>query len=235
MTDVFTALALLADPGIILAMTLASVAGLAVGALPGLTATMGVALMIPITFYMPPLQALAAVMSFASMAIFAGDIPGVLLRIPGTPASAAYADNPQDGAARPGGLALGICLICSAIGGVFGAIVLIAAAPTCAARTAVLFYEKFWLGLGLTAAVAVSSGHWLKGALSLMLGLLIAQVGFDPLQVKASRSAGTCCVAVCPSYPSSLAFSLSQLLRYAHDAAEPVPPQFSRSTLCYVA
>ena len=184
MDVIVQAAALLADPYVILVMVAASIYGLAVGSVPGLTATMAVALIIPITFFMDPIPALAAVMSLSAMAIFAGDLPGALLRIPGTPASAAYADEAY-AMTRKGqaGLALGVGLVCSSIGGLVGAVVLIAAAPWLA-RIALQFssYEKFWLAcLGLLAAIAVSQRSWIKGFLSLLLGLTIAQIGLDPV------------------------------------------------------
>ena len=74
-------------------MLLAAIFGLFVGAIPGLTATMATALLVPVTFFMEPVPAIAAIVTTVAMAIFAGDIPGALLRIPGTPASAAYADE----------------------------------------------------------------------------------------------------------------------------------------------
>ena len=54
---------------------------------------MAVALLVPITFFMDPVPAISAIVTAVAMAIFAGDVPGALLRIPGTPASAAYADE----------------------------------------------------------------------------------------------------------------------------------------------
>ena len=71
----------------------ASLFGLFVGAVPGLTATMATALLVPVTFFMPPIPAIAAIVTATAMAIFSGDIPGCLLRMPGTPASAAYTDE----------------------------------------------------------------------------------------------------------------------------------------------
>lgn len=184
MDVILQALGLLADPYVLLVMVAAAIYGLAIGSIPGLTATMAVALIIPITFFMEPVPALAAVMSLSAMSIFAGDLPGALLRIPGTPASAAYADEAY-AMTRKGqaGLALGVGLVCSSIGGVVGALVLITAAPWMA-RIALQFssYEKFWLAcLGLMAAIAVSQRSWIKGFLSLLLGLAIAQVGLDPV------------------------------------------------------
>ena len=64
--------------------------GLFVGPIPGLSATMATALLVPVTFFLPPMPAVACMVTATAMAIFAGDVPGALLRIPGTPASAAY-------------------------------------------------------------------------------------------------------------------------------------------------
>jgi len=181
---IFDAFLLLMTPETLLVMLACAVYGLTVGAIPGLTASMAVALVIPMTYFLDPVPALAGVMTLAAMAIFAGDIPGALLRIPGTPASAAYADEAfkmtQRGDAE---LALGTGLICSSIGGVFGALVLILAAPALA-EIALSFtaFEYFWLAcLGLTAAIAVSTGHPAKGAIGLFIGLAIAMVGLDPV------------------------------------------------------
>src|SRR5262245_63414089 len=87
------AFSMVMDPYNVLVMMLASLFGLFVGAMPGLTATMATALLVPVTFFMPPLPAMAVIVTTSCMAIFAGDIPGALLRIPGTPASAAYTNE----------------------------------------------------------------------------------------------------------------------------------------------
>ncbi|NCV58971.1 MAG: C4-dicarboxylate ABC transporter permease, partial [Betaproteobacteria bacterium] len=106
---------------VVLTIVLASIYGLVVGALPGLSATMATALLVPVTFYMSPIAAISAIIAASAMAIFSGDIPGCLLRIPGTPASAAYTDE-AFAMTRKGQpeLALGICLWFSALGGVIG-------------------------------------------------------------------------------------------------------------------
>jgi len=174
------AFALVFDPYNIVVMLAASAFGLFVGAVPGLTATMAVALLVPVTFFMAPIPAIAAIVTATAMAIFSGDIPGCLLRMPGTPASAAYTDEAyamtKKGQAE---LALGAGLVFSAIGGLFGTGVLMLAAPTLA-DVALKFssFEYFWLVLlGLTCAVFMTSDRPLKGFVSLMLGLLIATVG----------------------------------------------------------
>src|SRR5499426_4623134 len=131
MDTLIHAAGLILDPYVILIICLSSAFGLFVGAMPGLTATMATALLVPVTFFMPPIPALAAIVTATAMAIFAGDIPGCLLRMPGTPASAAYTDEAYAMTRRgQAETALGAGLVFSAIGGLFGTAVLILSAPT---------------------------------------------------------------------------------------------------------
>ncbi len=121
--------------------------GIFVGAMPGLTATMATALLVPVTFFMPPVPALGAIVTATTMAIFAGDIPAAMLRMPGTPASAAYADESYEMAKKGQlDLNLGVNLVFSVIGGLFGVVILIVAAPMLA-ELAINFssFEYFWL------------------------------------------------------------------------------------------
>src|SRR5438876_8911277 len=154
------------DPYNIVVMLGASLFGLFVGAVPGLTATMATALLVPVTFFMPPIPAIAAMVTATAMAIFSGDIPGCLLRMPGTPASAAYTDEAYAMTRKgQGELALGAGLVFSVIGGLFGTAVLIAAAPALA-EIALKFssFEYFWLVvLGLASAVFLALANPLKG------------------------------------------------------------------------
>lgn len=182
MDAILGALALVLDPDVALVIVLSAIYGTFVGAIPGLTATMSVALLVPVTFFMDPVPAIAAIVSTTATAIFAGDIPGALLRIPGTPASAAYVEEAfkmtRKGEAEQ---ALGASLIMAAIGGIIGTVILMSVAPQLA-RFAINFssFEYFWLAcLGLTCAVLVSTGSALKGAVSLLLGLFIATIGID--------------------------------------------------------
>ena len=176
------AFALVFQPYNIFVMMAASLFGLFVGAMPGLTATMATALLVPVTFFMAPIPAIAAIVTATAMAIFAGDIPGCLLRMPGTPASAAYTDEAyamtRKGQAE---LVLGAGLVFSVVGGLFGTTVLVTTAPALA-EVALRFssFEYFWLvALGLTSAVFIAPGRPLKGLVSLLLGLLLATVGFE--------------------------------------------------------
>ncbi len=154
--------------------------GIFVGAIPGLTATMAVALMVPLTFFLNDVQAVAAIVTTVTCSIFAGDIPATLVRIPGTPASAAYASDSY--ALTLKGRherALSISLVFSVIGGLFGTLTLCVAAPQLATfATQFTSYEYFWLYiLGLTCAAIVSDESRLKGALALLIGLLFSTIG----------------------------------------------------------
>src|SRR5512133_1446414 len=180
MNAVAQAFAMVFEPYNIFVMLSASLFGLFVGAVPGLTATMATALLVPVTFFMAPIPAVAAIVTATAMAIFSGDIPGCLMRMPGTPASAAYTDEAYAMAKKgQAELALGAGLVFSAIGGLFGTAVLMVSAPALA-DFALRFssFEYFWLVLlGLSCAIVITSERPLKGMVSLMLGLLVACVG----------------------------------------------------------
>src|SRR5688572_7385889 len=104
--------------------------GIFVGATPGLTATMAVALIVPVTYHMPPTAGLAMILGVSFTAIFAGDIPATYLRIPGTPASAAAVlDGHVLAKKGQGHFALLLDLYCSAIGGLIGVLLLVFTAP----------------------------------------------------------------------------------------------------------
>jgi putative tricarboxylic transport membrane protein len=161
---------------------LAMVFGIFVGSTPGLTATMAVALVIPITYYLDPRAAFAVILGISFTAIFAGDIPATFLRIPGTPASgAAILDGFEMNKKGKGSLALSIDLICSALGGLFGIILLILIAPLLASF-ALKFtnFEYFWLGVfGLSMTAILSRGKTVNGFISATLGIAISTIGID--------------------------------------------------------
>ena len=170
------------DLNSIIAIIAAGLFGLFVGAIPGLTATMAVALMVPFTFFMEPIPSLALMISVGASSIYAGDIPGALLRIPGTPASAAYVDDSyllvKQGKVN---LVLGLGLASSVIGGVIGTIILAVAAPILA-KFALKFssFEYMWLSLlGLSCATLISGKFITKSLLTLLFGILISTIGFD--------------------------------------------------------
>ena len=127
--------------------------------------------------------ALGAIVTATAMAIFAGDIPAAMLRIPGTPASAAYTDESY-AMSKKGqlDLNLGVNLVFSVLGGLVGVAILIVCAPALA-EVAINFssFEYFWLALlGLTCAVFIATDAPLKGFVSLLFGLAINCIGIDP-------------------------------------------------------
>src|SRR5436190_8820401 len=176
------AFALVFDPYVLWVIFASSLFGLFVGAVPGLTATMATALLVPVTFFLPPVPAIASIVTATARASFAGAIPSCFLRMPGTPASAAYTDEAYAMTKKgQGEMALGAGLVFSVIGGLFGTAVLILAAPALA-EVALKFssFEYFWLViLGLSSAVFLAIGNPLKGVVSLLIGLLISAVGLD--------------------------------------------------------
>ncbi|MCH2370883.1 MAG: tripartite tricarboxylate transporter permease [Pirellulales bacterium] len=159
--------------------------GIFVGSTPGLTATMAVALIIPFSFQLEKEAALAMVIGVSFTAIFAGDIPATFLRIPGTPASAAATLDAHKLALNgKGKQTLLINLLCSAMGGILGVLLLVLIAPQLA-KFALNFgpFEYFWLCLtGLVLGVTVSSGRQqFLGILGAFLGFAFSLVGVDPL------------------------------------------------------
>lgn len=183
MSDIiWQSLVSLANPGVLLVIFLAAVYGLFVGSMPGLTVTMATALFVPFAFFLDPVPALTAIVTLQAMGIFAGDIPAALIRIPGTPASAAYTNDSyalsQQGQAQ---LVLGVDVLASALGGLIGAVALIIGAAALA-EIAIMFssYEFFWLAiLGLSTAAFIATGSPVKGLISVLIGLFLATIGID--------------------------------------------------------
>jgi putative tricarboxylic transport membrane protein len=182
MSQLLEAFRLVMAPDVLIAIVASSVYGLVIGCLPGLSATMATALLVPVTFYLSPIAAVATIISASAMAIFSGDIPGCLLRIPGTPASAAYTDEAyamtRKGQAE---LALGAGLWFSALGGIAGTISLVAMAePLAELALSFSTYEYFWLAfMGLMCATLVARSSPVKAIASMLIGLLIACIGIE--------------------------------------------------------
>lgn len=176
------AMVLIMDPEVILFMVLGTAIGIAIGALPGLSATMGIAVLIPLTFVMQPLSALGMIAGIYNGAMYGGAIPAILLRIPGTPAGIATVFDgypmAQQGQART---ALNISLASSSLGSVASALSLLLLAPPLA-LVSLSFgpSEYFWLAVfGLTSIAVLLSDNPIKGLLSACLGLWVGTMGID--------------------------------------------------------
>ena len=159
-------------------------AGVVVGALPGLSATMAVAILTPLTFWLDKNLGFAMLLGVYNSAIWSGGISAVLINTPGTPASIAQTfDGYQMARQGKAGLALGINTIYSVAGGLVSTLVLIFLAFPLA-RFALNFEatEYCAIGLfGLTLMIGVSEKSLIKGMIVGCFGLIIATIGMDPI------------------------------------------------------
>ncbi|GJL82371.1 MAG: transporter [marine bacterium B5-7] len=177
---------LLSDPANWVVLMGASILGIVFGALPGLTATLGVALLTTLTYGMPLDTALIALLGLYVGAIYGGSFPSILINIPGTAASAATAMDGYPMAQRgEGARALGLSTTASFLGTVIGMLCLVAIAPIIA-NFALKFtsYEFFLLALfGIVISGTLTSTDLVyKGWISGLLGLALACIGRDRLQ-----------------------------------------------------
>lgn len=183
MEYIIPALGHLVEPWNIVLMVAGLVGGIIVGALPGLTATMGVALMVPATFAMNPTNGLIMLGAIYVGAIYGGSNSACLICTPGTPSSVA---TTFDGwpLCKQGKADFGLytSLLSSSFGGIVGTVILLfLAAPL--ARFALRFGgpENFWLCLfGLSTIAVMSADNMVKGLLSGAFGLMISTIGIDP-------------------------------------------------------
>ena len=171
-----------------LANLLAAVAGVALGLvigwIPGLSATMGVALLVPVTFVLSPETGMIMLSGVYAAAIYGGSVSAVLLNVPGTPASIVttwdgYALTQQG----KGMLALGTSILASFVGGMISAIVLLLFAPVLAGW-ALHFGPAEYFALAvfaMTIVASLSADAPLKGFIAAAVGLFLASIGYDPL------------------------------------------------------
>lgn len=168
---------------VIFMLILGTVVGIIIGALPGLTVTMGVALLTPLTFRMETAASFALLLGAYCGGTYGGSITAILLRIPGAlPAVMTTLDGYPMAQRGEAGRALGITITTSVIGGVVSALVLALLAPPLA-ELAVKFSAQEYLAVAifaLSVIAYVSQEDMVKGLLSGCFGLLIAMVGTDP-------------------------------------------------------
>ena len=154
--------------------------GTIIGALPGLSATMAVAVLVPFTFTMSPASGMIALGAIYTGAIYGGAFAAILVNTPGTPSAIATTFDGFPMAKRgDGGLAISIATIASVIGGVVGAISLLLLAPPLA-NVALAFgpTEYFWLAIfGLSLIAALSVGNTIKGLIGACIGLFLSTIG----------------------------------------------------------
>lgn len=165
-------------------VVLGAALGVVFGSLPGFTATMGLAVLTPFTFWVSADQALAMLLGLLVSAVFSGGIPAILLNTPGTPASIALTwDGYPLARAGQAGLALGLNAL-AAFGAIVVSLVVLWMAALPLSRVALQFGPAEYFAVaafGISTMVGVSSGSLLKGLAMGLLGLLLAAVGLDAI------------------------------------------------------
>lgn len=164
-------------------MMIGVIIGFIIGILPGISAPTTLALMLPFTFKMQPVEAFAFLLGMLSVSIMFGDITSILFGVPGEPLAAAVVlDGHPMAKMGQAGRALGAALMSSLVGSVIGAVMLAASIPII--RPVVLQFaspEFFALALlGIAFVAALSGGNMTKGILAGCLGLMLSMIGQDP-------------------------------------------------------
>jgi putative tricarboxylic transport membrane protein len=158
--------------------------GILVGALPGLTASVGIILLLPLTYKLDPATGMVMLCGMFCGAIYGGSVSAILISTPGTPSAAATVLDGYPLAQKgEAGKALGIATIASTVGGIISTFCLIFLAPQLA-RVALKFGPEEYFALmvfGLTIIGSVSGKSLIKGMLAGLFGLLIATIGLDPV------------------------------------------------------
>lgn len=189
-----TALAGVLDPVSLVMVVVGVSAGIIVGALPGLTATMAIALLVPFTFSMSAIHGLVLLGAIYSGSIYGGSFSAILINTPGTPSAIATTFDGFPMAQKGESYrAIVTATISSVFGGVIGVLFLIFLSPPLA-RASLSFGppEYFWLAVfGLTIIAAVSPRSTLKGLIGGGIGLLIATVGIAPIEGAVRYNFGT--------------------------------------------
>jgi len=169
---------------IMFALFVGVIGGITIGALPGLSSTMAVALLVPVTFGMSPIAGLIMLTAIYTSAMYGGSISSILIHTPGTPAAAATAiDGYKLTQKGLGAKAIGVATVSSMIGGFISALLLLFLAPPLS-KISLAFSapEYFLIGIfGLTIIGSLASKSMAKGLASGVIGLIIGTVGIDIL------------------------------------------------------
>lgn len=165
-------------------LLIGTIGGLILGATPGLSPTMAVALLIPFTFQLEAAQGLILLGAAYTSTVAGGAVSAILLKIPGAPANIATTLDGHTMAQKgQGAKALQLSFLASAVGGVFGVLLLIFLTPVLS-QWALAFGPShlFWLAiLGVTVIGSLDSKSVVKGLLSGCIGLWLATIGFDDI------------------------------------------------------
>ena len=184
MFDPWVVLSNLSDPVTLLLMTLSACFGIIMGAVPGLSGTLGIALLLPFTFGLESATALLMLGSVYCGSEYGGSIPSILINTPGTAAALCTTFDGYPMAMKgQAQKALFTALISSVFGGIFGvSALLFLSVPLANVSMKFGAPEQFWLCVfALTIIASLSSGNVLKGVIGALIGLVLACVGMDPV------------------------------------------------------
>lgn len=169
----------------LLMVTVGVLLGMVAGAIPGISATMAVAVLLPFTFGLAPVPGLMLLLGVYGSALYSGAIPAILLNVPGTPGAAATTIDgypmAQQGKA---GTALSVSLVASGVGGIFAVLLVSVLTP---------YLSDFALSVGpaemfticlfsVLIIVSISKGRMIRGLISAVIGICIAMIGQDPIE-----------------------------------------------------
>ncbi len=185
MENILIGLVQVLNPGMLLMILSGVMLGLIIGAIPGLTTNMAIAIMVPVTYSMEPAAALIFLVAIYCAGAYGGSIAAILIGIPGTGAAVATTIDGHPLAKKgQAGYALFLATVFSVLGGLVSSLVLLFAAPQLA-RLAVKFGPGEFLALGIfgitTVASMSESKSALRGLISGTFGLLLSVVGLSPL------------------------------------------------------
>lgn len=182
---ILTAFTLVLTPNVLLSLVIGVLIGYFVGAMPGLTSSIGMALLIPFTFGMSPIAAIVMLVSIYMASDYAGGIPAILVNAPGQPGAAVTAfDGFAMSQRGESGHALSLSIMASAAGALIsGALLVVSAQIMASAALAFGPSEYFALAVvGLSLIGVLSTGSMLKAVIGLLFGLVVITVGIDPIR-----------------------------------------------------
>jgi putative tricarboxylic transport membrane protein len=182
--DILGAIGAVAEPLTLLLLIAGVLIGIIMGSLPGMTATMTVAVLVSFTFSMDPIPGMMLLLGIYGGALYAGSIPAILIRTPGTPSAAATVfDGFPLAKQGKAGQAIAVATVASFVGGITSVVLLALVAPQIASF-ALEFASPEYFALavfGLSIIASVSGDSLVKGLISGLLGMFLATVGLDPV------------------------------------------------------
>ncbi len=210
------------DPYLLFLTAAGTFAGIYIGAIPGLSVTMAVSILISFTFAWDVNEALALMVGIYLGGVYGGSRTAILLNIPGAPAAIATAFDGYPLARRgEAGKAIGISTTVSFIGGFFGIFILAVAAPV-VSEWSLLFAPRDYLLLAILGILLVGSlsGESLaKGVFAGALGVLIGMVGLDPITAETRFTFGSTTLMAGIHYVTAMIgfFGVSEALMQLHN------------------